>query len=65
MSSARNPGGFGMRPGIENDEAAKTQRIYARLAGILFLGVILLAFTGGSIAQFRAPRRTSVAFVLA
>ncbi|MGA8028272.1 MAG: DUF4386 domain-containing protein [Bryobacteraceae bacterium] len=38
-----------MRLGIENAEAGKTQRTYARLAGILFLGVILIALIGGSI----------------
>lgn len=38
-----------MRLDIENAEAGKTQRTYARLAGILFLGVILIALVGGSI----------------
>ena len=38
-----------MRLEIENAEAEKTQRTYARLAGILFLGVILIALVGGSI----------------
>jgi len=38
-----------MRLEIENAEAGKTQRTYARLAGILFLGVILIALVGGSI----------------
>jgi len=34
---------------MENIEAYTTQRTYARLAGILFLVVILIAFVGGSI----------------
>jgi Domain of unknown function (DUF4386) len=34
---------------IEKTEAEKTQRTYARLAGSLFLGVILIALVGGSI----------------
>jgi hypothetical protein len=34
---------------VENIEGDTTQRTYARLAGILFLGVILIAFVGGSI----------------
>jgi hypothetical protein len=38
-----------MRPGIDNDEADKTQRRYARLAGVLFLGEIIVAFGGGFI----------------
>lgn len=38
-----------MRLEIENAEARKTQRTYARLTGILFLGVILIALVGGSI----------------
>lgn len=38
-----------MRLEIDNAEAGKAQRTYARLAGILFLGVILIALVGGSI----------------
>ncbi|HYK34387.1 DUF4386 domain-containing protein [Alloacidobacterium sp.] len=38
-----------MQSGIENAEATKTQRTYARLAGYLFLGVIIVAFGGGFI----------------
>jgi hypothetical protein len=38
-----------MRLEIKNGEPGKTQRTYARLAGVLFLGVILVAFVGGSI----------------
>ena len=38
-----------MRLEIENATAGKTQRTYARLAGILFLGVIAIALVGGSI----------------
>ncbi len=34
---------------IENADAWKTQRTYARLAGVLFLGVIVIAFAGGSL----------------
>ncbi|MGA8433047.1 MAG: DUF4386 domain-containing protein [Candidatus Sulfotelmatobacter sp.] len=34
---------------VEHAEADTTQRTYARLAGILFLGVILIALIGGSI----------------
>jgi hypothetical protein len=36
-----------MPPTPENAEAGRTQRTYARLAGILFLGAILLAIGGG------------------
>src|SRR5215813_3730221 len=38
-----------MRLGIENAEANKTQRTYARLAGFLFLGVIITALGSGFI----------------
>ncbi len=38
-----------MQSEIENAEADKTQRIYARLAGFLFLGVIILALGTGFI----------------
>jgi Domain of unknown function (DUF4386) len=38
-----------MRREIENAAVVKTQRPYARLAGILFLWVILIALVGGSI----------------
>jgi Domain of unknown function (DUF4386) len=38
-----------MRLEIENAEADKTQRTYARLAGFLFLGVIIIALGGGFI----------------
>lgn len=34
---------------IENADAWKTQRTYARLAGVLFLGVIVIAFAGGTL----------------
>jgi Domain of unknown function (DUF4386) len=34
---------------VEKTEAEKTQRTYVRLAGSLFLGVILIALVGGSI----------------
>jgi len=36
-----------MRVEFENPEADKTQRRYARFAGFLFLGVIVIAFCGG------------------
>jgi hypothetical protein len=35
-----------MGPAIEKTEAEKTQRIYARLARSLFLGVIFIALVG-------------------
>jgi len=38
-----------VRSGIENAGAYETQRRYARLAGILFLAELVLAFGGGSI----------------
>ena len=38
-----------MQSEIENAAVNKTQRSYARLAGFLFLGVIILAFAGGFI----------------
>jgi len=38
-----------MRLGIENAEVNKTQRTYARLAGFLFLGVIITALGSGFI----------------
>ena len=38
-----------MRLEIENAEAGKTQRKYARLAGFLFLGEIIVALGGGLI----------------
>ena len=41
-----------MRLEIENAEADKTQRTYARLAGFLFLGVIIIAL-GGSFVLSR------------
>jgi hypothetical protein len=38
-----------MRLEIENPESGEMQRTYARLAGVLFLGVLLVALIGGSI----------------
>src|SRR5215470_7072426 len=38
-----------MKSNIEDAPAERTQRIYARLAGILFLAAIVLAFGGGFI----------------
>jgi hypothetical protein len=45
---------------IEKTEAEKTQRTYARLAGSLFLGVILIALVGGSILSHIAGDGTFV-----
>ncbi len=47
-----------MRLEIENAEAAKTQRRYARLAGFLFLGVIIIALGGGLILSHIAGSGT-------
>jgi hypothetical protein len=47
-----------MRLEIENAEAEKVQRKYARLAGCLYLGVILIALGGGSILSHVAGSGT-------
>jgi hypothetical protein len=47
-----------MRVEIENAEADKTQRTYARLAGFLFLGVIIIALGGGIILSHVAGSGT-------
>jgi hypothetical protein len=49
-----------MRLEIENAEADKTQRTYARLAGFLFLGVIILALGSGFILSHVAGSGTFV-----
>lgn len=40
--------------GLAIEKTEKTQRTYARLAGSLFLGVILIALVGGSILSHLA-----------
>jgi hypothetical protein len=47
-----------MRSEIEDAEADKTQRIYARLAGFLFLGAIIVAFAAGFILSHIAGTAT-------
>ncbi len=47
-----------MRLEIENAEAYKPQRTYAKLAGILFLGVIITALGGSFIASYIAGSGT-------
>jgi hypothetical protein len=48
-----------MRLEIENAEADKKQRTYARLAGFLYLGVIVIALGGGLILSHVAGSGTS------
>jgi len=47
-----------MRSEIENTEVSKTQRTYARLAGCLFLGVIIVALGSGLIISHIAGSGT-------
>ena len=47
-----------MRPAIEKADASKTQRTYARLAGILLLAAIVLAISAGFVVSSIAPGGT-------